>query len=68
MGGPGSIAAWAEEAEPRAQGDRTHLTRIGYAQVGTSLATDLLRAYDEWRAEMGLPPTGADKTWNVARR
>ena len=68
MGGPGSIAAWAEEAEPRAQGDRTHLTRTGYAQVGTSLATDLLRAYDEWRAQMGLPPTGADKTWNVARR
>ena len=33
-----------------------HLTRTGYAQVGTSLATDLLRAYDEWRAEMGLPP------------
>jgi lysophospholipase L1-like esterase len=68
MGGPGSIAAWAEEAEPRAQGDRTHLTRTGYAQVGTALATDILHAYDEWRAQMGLPPTGADKTWNVARR
>jgi lysophospholipase L1-like esterase len=68
MGGPGSIAAWAEEPDPRAQQDRVHLTRTGYTQVGTSLATDLLRAYDEWRAEMGLPPTGAEKTWNVARR
>jgi lysophospholipase L1-like esterase len=69
MGGPGSMAAWAEEQpEPRAQGDRVHLTRTGYAQVGTALATDLLRAYDAWRAEMGMPPTGADKTWNVARR
>ncbi len=68
MGGPGSIAAWAEEPEPRAQGDRMHLTRTGYTQVGTALATDVLRAYDEWRAEMGLPPTGSDKTWNVARR
>jgi lysophospholipase L1-like esterase len=68
MGGPGSMAAWAEEPEPRAQQDRMHLTRTGYAQVGTSLANDLLRAYDEWRAEKGLPPTGAEKTWNVARR
>jgi lysophospholipase L1-like esterase len=68
MGGPGSIAAWAEEPEPRAQGDRVHLTRTGYAQVGTSLATDMLHAYDAWRAEMGLPPTGAERTWNVARR
>ncbi len=47
MGGPGSMAAWAEEQpEPRAQGDRVHLTRTGYAQVGTALATDVLRAYD----------------------
>jgi lysophospholipase L1-like esterase len=68
MGGPGSMAAWAEEAEPRAQGDRVHLTRTGYTQVGTAFASDLLRAYDEWRAEMGLPPTNAEKTWNVARR
>jgi lysophospholipase L1-like esterase len=68
MGGPGSMAAWAEEPEPRAQGDRMHLTRAGYSQVGGSFATDLLHAYDEWRAEMGLPPTGAEKTWNVARR
>jgi lysophospholipase L1-like esterase len=68
MGGPGSIAAWAEEPEPRAQGDRTHLTRSGYTQVGTALATDVLRAYDDWRAEMGLPPSGGEKAWNVARR
>jgi lysophospholipase L1-like esterase len=68
MGGPGSMASWAEEADPRAQGDRVHLTRTGYALVGTALATDVLHAYDEWRAEMHLPPTGAEKTWNVARR
>jgi lysophospholipase L1-like esterase len=68
MGGPGSMAAWAEEAQPRAQQDRMHLTRTGYAEVGTSLATDMLHAYDEWRAEMSLPPTGSEKTWNVAKR
>jgi len=68
MGGPGSMAAWASEASPRAQPDRMHLTRPGYTQVGTSLATDVLHAYDEWRAETGLPPTGAEKSWNVARR
>jgi lysophospholipase L1-like esterase len=68
MGGPGSMASWAEEPQPRAQQDRMHLTRSGYAQVGTSLATDTLHAYDEWRAEMNLPPTGSEKTWNVAKR
>jgi|CZKU01.1.fsa_nt_gi hypothetical protein len=68
MGGPGSMAAWASEASPRAQPDRMHLTRPGYTQVGTSLATDVLHAYDEWRAETGLPPAGAEKSWNVARR
>ena len=52
MGGPGSMASWAEEPEPRAQGDRVHLTRTGYTQVGTALATDVLHAYDAWRAEM----------------
>jgi lysophospholipase L1-like esterase len=68
MGGPGSMAAWAEEPQPRAQQDRMHLTKSGYAQVGTSLATDMLHAYDEWRAEMSLPPTGSEKTWNMAKR
>jgi lysophospholipase L1-like esterase len=67
MGGPGSMAAWASESSPRAQPDRMHLTRAGYTQVGTSLATDVLRAYDEWRTETGLPPTG-EKSLNVARR
>ncbi|HEX3770591.1 MAG TPA: GDSL-type esterase/lipase family protein [Polyangiaceae bacterium] len=68
MGGPGSMAAWAAEPTPRAQQDRMHLTRAGYTQVGTSFATDVLHAYDEWRAETGLPPTGAEKAWDVARR
>jgi lysophospholipase L1-like esterase len=68
MGGPGSIATWAEEADPRAQQDRVHLTRTGYSQVGTTFATDLLRAYDAWRAASGLPPMGTARTWNVARR
>ncbi len=67
MGGPGSIAAWADEAEPRAQQDRVHLTRAGYTQVGTMLATDVLHAYDAWRASKGLPPSGT-KPLDVARR
>jgi lysophospholipase L1-like esterase len=56
MGGPGSIVSWAAEAEPRAQRDRVHLTRTGYAQVATSFADDLVRAYGEWRAGRGLSP------------
>jgi lysophospholipase L1-like esterase len=59
MGGAGSIIQWASEPEPRANGDRVHLRRSGYTQVGTAFATDLMRAYDEWRAERGLPPSVA---------
>lgn len=59
MGGPGSIAAWAAEPEPRAQKDRIHLTREGYAQMGSAFAADLLRAYAAYRGERGLPPVSA---------
>jgi lysophospholipase L1-like esterase len=58
MGGPGSMIAWAAEPEPRGLKDRIHLTRTGYAQLATSFADDLLRAYEVWRAERGL---AADK-------
>lgn len=68
MGGPGSIIQWASEPEPRANGDRVHLRRSGYTQVGTAFATDLMRAYDEWRAQRGLPPTNATRTTGVAAR
>ena len=61
MGGPGSIIQWASEPEPRANFDRVHLRRSGYTQVGTAFATDLMRAYDEWRAERGLPPKMANR-------
>ncbi len=57
MGGPGSMAAWATEPAPRALPDRTHLTRKGYAQVATSFADDLMKAYDAWRSGAGRPPT-----------
>ena len=57
MGGPGSIAIWSTEDPPRAQKDRVHLTRDGYAQVGASFASDVMRAYASWRRESGLPPT-----------
>jgi lysophospholipase L1-like esterase len=67
MGGPGSMATWASQPEPRAQGDRVHLTRSGYAQLATSLATSLLHAYDEWRVERGLPPV-VPKNVGVASR
>jgi lysophospholipase L1-like esterase len=55
MGGPGSIVSWALESEPRAQRDRVHLTRTGYAQLAASFAGDLVRAYTEWRLQRGLP-------------
>jgi lysophospholipase L1-like esterase len=57
MGGEGSIASWASEDQPRAQKDRVHLTRDGYAQVGSSFASDLMRAYGAWRRESGMPPS-----------
>jgi lysophospholipase L1-like esterase len=57
MGGQGSIAQWATEETPRAQKDRVHLTRDGYAQVGGSFASDMMRAYSVWRREAGLPPS-----------
>jgi lysophospholipase L1-like esterase len=68
MGGPGSIMAWAVEPEPRARRDRVHLAPSGYAQLAMAFTTDLMRAYDEWRAAKGLPPTLASKTWGVATR
>jgi lysophospholipase L1-like esterase len=55
MGGPGTIAAWAAESPPRAQKDRVHLTRDGYAQLGSSFASDVLRAYAAWRKDAALP-------------
>jgi lysophospholipase L1-like esterase len=48
MGGPGSMAAWAAESDPRAQGDRVHLTGRGYAALATSFVNDFLRAYEAW--------------------
>lgn len=57
MGGEGSIAQWATESPARAQPDRVHLTRDGYAQVGSSFASDVMRGYAVWRRESGLPPS-----------
>jgi lysophospholipase L1-like esterase len=66
MGGPGSMATWASEfGDSRGSPDRVHLRKSGYVQVGTSFASDLMRAYDEWRAVRGLPPTGAPATWTA---
>lgn len=65
MGGPGSIVAWATEPDSRAQGDRVHLTRAGYAFMANAFAGDLMQAYDGWRAEKGMPPTSAPKTWGA---
>ncbi|MBX3230259.1 MAG: hypothetical protein KIT84_04005 [Labilithrix sp.] len=62
MGGSGSIAQWSLDDPPRAQRDRVHLTRDGYAQVGASFASDLMRAYATWRRETGLPPTTTRET------
>jgi lysophospholipase L1-like esterase len=55
MGGEGTVAGWAQEDPPRAQKDRVHLTRDGYAQLGSSFASDMMRAYTGWRRELGLP-------------
>ena len=47
MGGPGTVARWAEETPPRAQKDRVHLSRDGYVELGTRFGKDLLDAYEE---------------------
>ena len=64
MGGAGAMVTWATEPESRATWDHVHLTRAGYAFMGNAFAGDLMHAYDEWRAEKGLPPTTAPKTWD----
>jgi lysophospholipase L1-like esterase len=66
MGGEGTVAGWAQEDPPRAQRDRVHLTREGYAQLGSSFASDVMRAYAGYRRESGLPaavpPRAAEPT------
>lgn len=49
MGGPGTIAQWAEEPQPRAARDRVHLSREGYAQLAGAIASELIRSYEDWR-------------------
>lgn len=66
MGGEGTVAGWASEDPPRAQKDRVHLTREGYAQLGSSFASDVMRAYTTWRREQGLPPTTAPRATDPA--
>lgn len=45
MGGEGSMAKWSAVGNLALQ-DRVHLTREGYATVGTAFVSDLLKAYD----------------------
>jgi lysophospholipase L1-like esterase len=59
MGGAGTALLWYEEPEPRMAKDRVHLTRTGYAQLGVTFSTELLRAYGAYRADKGLPPIDA---------
>jgi len=58
MGGAGTMASWASEAQPRGQSDRVHFTQAGYAQLATSFASDFLHAYDDWRGRRGVVPSG----------
>jgi len=62
MGGPGTISQWADESQPRAQRDRVHLTREGYAQLASAVAADLIHGYGAWRIETGLAPPAATTT------
>jgi lysophospholipase L1-like esterase len=56
MGGPGTIAEWAEEPQPRAGRDRVHLTREGYSQLGNAVAGELIRGYAQWRSDSDTQP------------
>ena len=55
MGGPGTMAQWAEEQPPRGRKDHVHMTKEGYTQLGQTFGVELLRAYVAWRAETGKP-------------
>jgi hypothetical protein len=55
MGGVGSIAGWAMEDPPRAMLDRTHLSRQGYAELGDTIAHDLVQAYEAYRSVTPAP-------------
>jgi hypothetical protein len=68
MGGPGTSILWYEEPEPRMARDHVHLTRSGYSQVGTTLASDLVRSYNGYRAEKGLTPIDAPTPSPIERR
>ena len=57
MGGEGSIVAWANEPNSRAQKDHVHLTRDGYAFLANTFAADVIRAYGTWRTDAGLLPS-----------
>jgi lysophospholipase L1-like esterase len=57
MGGPGTMATWADDASPKGRRDRVHFTRDGYTQLGEWFAADLISAYSSWRAETAKPPS-----------
>ncbi len=49
MGGLGSMNRWV--ADGLAQPDHTHFTSAGYVQLADYLYSDILSAYDAWKAE-----------------
>lgn len=51
MGGPGTVARWAEESPPRAGRDRVHYTRDSYVELGNRFAKDLLDALAAYAPE-----------------
>lgn len=59
MGGPGSIAQWAQAQPPRARKDGVHLSREGYAQLGSMFVDEVQRAYGAFKADR-KPPTRPD--------
>ncbi len=68
MGGQGTIEAWCEEDPPRAQRDRVHFTRDGYATLGSSLAADLLRGYAAYVAYAAHATDAASRSAPVAKK
>jgi lysophospholipase L1-like esterase len=65
MGGEGSMAAWAKQLPQLGRSDRVHLTKTGYVELGSTFASDLLRAYATWQRESGRP--SADRAAPGAR-
>jgi hypothetical protein len=56
MGGMGSMARWYDEHPRLVTGDFTHPTYTGAEQLGTMFVNALMKGFDEYKKNQGVPP------------